>query len=583
MALGAAFITVNADLRPFAKELNRQVPLILREAEKAAKDASSKTFGNAGKEGAKSFDRSFKQNSQGKRTFTSITASLAEALDDGISALPAEVKAAIIIGIVASLPVIGALLTGAISAALIGGFAGLGFLLAFQFEEVREQGTSLLTELRNLLVGAGESFVQPVLDALDSIRTRFGALEPAFRRLFATAAKFIDPVVDALLSFVEAALPGLEQALINLEPLLPTLITGATLLGQAIGAALETITASEGAEESLETLFGVLIGIVIATASLIRTFTDLYHILLQIASVTSLGLFNEPTEATIRMKDAATELIVVQGRVIAATKSEERAFKEQEKAVKAAKKAVDDYVNAQMAFVHAEIDFERALDDLSEAVKQNGKSLDITGEKGRKVTEAILKGVQAARRERDEAIASGRFSEAEAEALYQKELARLRKRATDLGITKKAYDDLLASVAAANKTPLDLTLSPGTKAQIKIIQDLIEKYLVLFRFKNAAPSSFATSGGRSQPTELAEGGIVSSPTVALVGEAGPEAVVPLTNPQRAAQVMAEAGIGGGDTYVFIGNEQLDSRMIRVARGSQRKQAQRLYAGTRSVF
>jgi phage-related protein len=43
---------------------------------------------------------------------------------------------------------------------------------------------------------------------------------------------------------------------------------------------------------------------------------------------------------------------------------------------------------------------------------------------------------------------------------------------------------------------------------------------------------------------LAKGGIVNRPTMALIGEAGPEAVVPLSGPNA-------RGIGGGDVYVTV--------------------------------
>lgn len=49
------------------------------------------------------------------------------------------------------------------------------------------------------------------------------------------------------------------------------------------------------------------------------------------------------------------------------------------------------------------------------------------------------------------------------------------------------------------------------------------------------------SGGGNQVPRLAEGGVVTQPTVAMIGEAGPEAVVPLDNPamaQQAADVAA---------------------------------------------
>jgi hypothetical protein len=41
---------------------------------------------------------------------------------------------------------------------------------------------------------------------------------------------------------------------------------------------------------------------------------------------------------------------------------------------------------------------------------------------------------------------------------------------------------------------------------------------------------------------MADGGFVTSPTVIGAGEAGPELVVPLTRPQRAAELLSQAGL-----------------------------------------
>jgi phage-related protein len=41
---------------------------------------------------------------------------------------------------------------------------------------------------------------------------------------------------------------------------------------------------------------------------------------------------------------------------------------------------------------------------------------------------------------------------------------------------------------------------------------------------------------------LASGGLITSPTLAIVGEAGKEAVIPMSNPARAEQVARETGL-----------------------------------------
>jgi hypothetical protein len=43
---------------------------------------------------------------------------------------------------------------------------------------------------------------------------------------------------------------------------------------------------------------------------------------------------------------------------------------------------------------------------------------------------------------------------------------------------------------------------------------------------------------------FANGGLVFGPTHALIGEAGPEVVIPLTKPRRAAQLVEESGLMG---------------------------------------
>ena len=53
------------------------------------------------------------------------------------------------------------------------------------------------------------------------------------------------------------------------------------------------------------------------------------------------------------------------------------------------------------------------------------------------------------------------------------------------------------------------------------------------------------SGRRALITTLwyAVGGIVTRPTLALVGEAGTEVVLPKNDPARSAQLLQEAGMG----------------------------------------
>lgn len=80
-------------------------------------------------------------------------------------------------------------------------------------------------------------------------------------------------------------------------------------------------------------------------------------------------------------------------------------------------------------------------------------------------------------------------------------------------------------------------------------------------------------GGAGLP--MASGGIVTRPTMALLGEAGPEMVVPLRDINRGSQAVANAyqadqGAGGREvvihTHVYLGNEELARITQRIGDG-----------------
>jgi hypothetical protein len=87
--------------------------------------------------------------------------------------------------------------------------------------------------------------------------------------------------------------------------------------------------------------------------------------------------------------------------------------------------------------------------------------------------------------------------------------------------------------------------------------------------------------------KFAEGGITSGPSIA--GEEGPEAVLPLNNPTRAAQVAQQAGLAGliggaGNTilYVTIDGQQLQGRIDRTVRANNSGLARQLSNGPRGL-
>ena len=63
----------------------------------------------------------------------------------------------------------------------------------------------------------------------------------------------------------------------------------------------------------------------------------------------------------------------------------------------------------------------------------------------------------------------------------------------------------------------------------------------------------AVGGGVTGPVDafFANGGFVNGPTVAMIGEAGPELVLPLTRPARTQELLSEHGLTGGPSVTNI--------------------------------
>jgi len=598
--LGEAFISVRADLGPFRRDLEPEVKkaadgmehIFAKAVEAGIKDSAAKASKEAGDKAGDNLAEGIKKKTgdKDKPPWVNIAAALGGALDDGISALPAEVKAAIVLGILATVPIISAALAGAISAGTALGVVGFGIALASQFETVQNRWAGFASGIRDSLTGAAAPFEIPLLNALDTIQDRVRDLEVTFLQIFTKAAKFVEPFVNGLLNGIEFFLDSLESAIGNSDQFVAELAVGFEVLGSAMGDALEILvnTGEDGAK-GLRDLIFLISELVIATAQIIAFFTKFYGLvrdvgqsagLLEKILLPPLALIGAFTDAADQAADsnityAHTNIDLIDSAlgVTGATKAEEKALKELTKQIKDATEAAFDAIGTQ-------IEWERSLDRLREGFEKNGRTIAIESEEGRQNLENLGRAIRAAQEEAERRLKSGEVNAAQAKQLYDAELAAIYKIAASFGISKQAVDQYYAAAIAAFSIPpppldwagelaylMSLTASQAERAQRAIW--------------NLDPNR----RGGNQP--FADGGIVYGPTSALIGEAGAEAVIPLTRPARAAQLLQQSGLdrmlfGGGDisVQVFVGNEELDARTVRIVQASNRRQAQQLSFGTR---
>ncbi|MER5653428.1 phage tail tape measure protein [Streptomyces sp. NPDC002131] len=106
-----------------------------------------------------------------------------------------------------------------------------------------------------------------------------------------------------------------------------------------------------------------------------------------------------------------------------------------------------------------EISFRQSLADLTDAVKENGRSLDVTSEKGRKVKSAFLDAAQAAM-DHAQAVAQQKDSQQAGQAVLAKDIELLKAQMHAAGFSKDAIEKLTASYA---QLPLSVTTKVNAK------------------------------------------------------------------------------------------------------------------------
>lgn len=608
MALGEAFIEVHADLKPFARDLKTTAKPIVEAFEREIQGAVSKGVRQGSDEGGRDagervsrhLKKSLLSQFGNKNFFVVIAGALGSALDDGISALPTEVKAAIVLGIVLASPIIAAFLTGAIVAGVGAGFAVLGTVLGAQYQSVQDKAAETFQLLRRELVSSADSFEGAIIDALAVVRTRIIGMGDLFRGIFDVSATFIDPITQGILDGIEEFLRSVRNSIGGIRPFIDELGAGIAVLGEALGDALEILVVSgEDGATALRDLFS-LVGVLIVSFSILLTImTKLYGTIRDIVKVTnnlagafSPGLalvahFFEQTDRTATkyksFVNSNFDLSSSFRGLVVDTKNEAKAIEEYQKALEDASKAVKNQLDLN-------VNWEQSLDDIAASLKENGSTLDITTQKGRDNVREFSQALKIAEERAVERVRTGQISADQAVAYYDEEIGQLRRLATQAGLSQQEFNNLYQQIIetatlriSAQEIGVDALTGELTDAngEAKRLYDLLQLIMGLRRNIIAG----AIGGVRG----FAEGGMHYFPEVVRVAEDGPEVTIPLTKPARAAALVRESGLdqllggggGTGQTLVFIGNEQLDARMVRIVEASNNRQAMALRNAGRS--
>lgn len=591
MALGEAFVNVRADLKPFSKDLESGLKKILLAAEKriaaegrvgeALKQTIKKKTGEGFEQGAR--DGSKKARSVANKEFTSFFASFADFLDDGLSAVPAKVKAALITGLIAAGIVMSPFLAAIISAGILGGVtiasAAIGTILAMRLQVVNRRFQILGQSLLNSLMIPAQRFTEPLLAAADEIDRRFLQMGDNIDQIFAAGADAIEPLTDAVLSLVQEALPGIIDALHGAQPIISALVSSLPLLGRDIGLFFSII--SQGGPEAAMALRDLVVFLgetIVKLAILINALTELYY-WLKLTSAYMTGDFAQATQLTVEHQALAEE--ATKGFSEALGYSLNPALSQTAAEARATALAIAPLVADMFKGQEATLNFNEAMLDLKDSIKKGNKDFRDNTRAGIENLRLVDQLIKAAATKRDEdiknAIANGQSTDA-IEANYQRQVNAIEGAITKTGHETQSLKDLFAEARNAPKMVEIPVSAPGLGNVIGLFGTLKHRVEeVANDLFNAIKANAAKKGkNNTAPTpshqfgSFASGGIIDRPTLGFMGEAGyDEAVIPdpAVMPARAMQLSDQIGL----TSMIADSLGARQNIVNVYIGSQRLQ------------
>lgn len=444
-------------------------------------------------------------------------------------AIPTAIAAAII-----GSPAIGAAIDGVLLAGV--GLGGLAAGIVGQIHDpgvekafggVADTAMSVLTESTKAfagpLAGIGEKIQSDLLKAEPKLEAAFDRLAPHLTALF-TGAEGL---------FKEAA-PGFLEALQASGPILDELGQDLPGLGHAFSTFFHSISQGEpGARDALHALFiiteATVEGLGYLTEGLSKTYTGLEAVG-SLAKGDLGGFARKMADLTAsgpKVADAVGHIAAIAG----AAKTDFAGLAQQ---IGATKVNADTLAGAMsgkifdqlMSADHATLGWYESLNSLKDALSQNGKTLDITTQKGEANREAILNVIAANVQAYQTNIASG-VAATVAAADYDKNTESLRKQLTQAGYTKTEIDGLINKYAGVPDAVNTTIAIEGLTQAISDLDDLIAKI-------NNIPGAHIEIQGHKYTTQsaadthhgYAAGGRFPAGKPMIVGEKGPELMLP---------------------------------------------------------
>jgi hypothetical protein len=390
-----------------------------------------------------------------------LAGKIASSLGDG-----AKLGAPLLLsGIAGALPALSTLIGAAVGVGGIGAGILAGVAVASRDARVKEAGTTLGTTLLSGLGDQAGSFVQPVLQGIEQIKSRFVELRPTIKSIFEGSSRFVAPLTDALLDVGQSLLEGIDTAIQNSGPAFDALTAGLSGTGEAIKGLIEDVTSNaEGNAATMTAVFDTLNGTITVLGATLGFISDLFAEFDKIAPLslfTTLNeLFGDTDEQARRTAGGLFGTAdAMQGAGLSAELAEkstqlyEKALKDNEQAALAAADANRSLFDDVTRVAEAE-------ENAADAVKKNGRTLDEHTKKGRANRDALSRLASAYNTTRGNMEKAGKSADVVSGTLSTQR-ARLISVAGSMGITGRKAEDLADQLLGIKSRNVTVTANTG--------------------------------------------------------------------------------------------------------------------------
>lgn len=452
----------------------------------------------------------------------SVSTKAAGFLDDKLGGvlkgLPPQVQAGITAGIAAGAaagaPILVETLSTALSLAAGGSFLAAGVILAAKDPAVQAAYSGLGKNILARLSQSVAPFAGQLLAIANDVDDRFTALAPGLDRTFATIAPEVRDIADGLLQAASNALPGIEAAARTSLPLFHDLATATERWGTEIGQLFQDVAHSgPGMQLLFQFLLSSVDATIIALDALVKNVGPAFNALANLTNL--LGITHIDTKqfddlgkgvsTAGQQAEVASHGFADLGGAISDVAGRQSEF------LTKASQVLESQLNMDQTNLHVA----ESLTGVTQALKDNGKTIDASTAKGQANREAVLGAVSANIQNYESLLKVTGNSQAAAQA-YDLGTAALERNLQKAGLNKSQIDSLIGTYRNV-PTIVDTDLAVnGLTAAINSLADLIRQLNGINgkNFKATVTTTYKTVGhpltGEGGTVPLAPGSAFSA-------------------------------------------------------------------------